>query len=167
MSRNAVPSNSDKPFWQTKRLDEMSNAEWESICDGCGQCCLHKIEDPDSNLFICTNIACKLLDLSTARCKDYANRKQKVPDCVQLTPDMVAGLGWLPETCGYRLISEGKPLADWHPLMSHHPASVIAAGHSICGRAISESLYPDADTAIDIWMREGNAPLWVQEGKPG
>lgn len=126
------------PFWETKRLDEMSAEEWESLCDGCGKCCLHKLQDADTDEIFSTNVACRLLDLETCRCGDYPNRKKKVPDCVQLTPETAASLPWLPPTCAYKLIAHGEALPEWHPLVSGSPDSVHDAGISLRGRAVSE-----------------------------
>jgi uncharacterized cysteine cluster protein YcgN (CxxCxxCC family) len=126
------------PFWKTKTLAAMSRAEWESLCDGCGRCCLNKLEDADTGQFLYTRAACKLLDLKTCRCTDYENRQAKVPDCVALTPENVPSLGWLPATCAYRLVDEGKPLAWWHPLVSGRTDSVAEAGITVAGEAYSE-----------------------------
>jgi len=126
-----------EPFWRTKRLADMTAAEWESLCDGCGRCCLHKLRYGDGRLDA-TDVACRLLDLETCRCTDYANRMRKVMDCVQLTPANVPRLDWLPPTCGYRLVSEGKDLYWWHPLVSGDPGTVHVAGVSVRGRAVSE-----------------------------
>ena len=152
----------NRPFWQEKSLAEMTKAEWESLCDGCGHCCLHKIEDTRTGFFYCTNIACHLLDISTAKCSDYANRQRRVPDCVALSPDMIGGLGWLPPECAYRRIEEGRGLASWHPLVSGTQDSVVAAGESVIGQVVSEADYNDPDHALDQWMAEDNQPLWVQ-----
>lgn len=119
------------PFWARKKLTEMTPAEWESLCDGCGRCCVEKLEDEDTGEVFYTDTACKLLDCRTARCTDYANRQQHVPDCLPITPEFLANdrkRGWLPETCAYRLLAEGQPLFDWHPLVSKHPESVKKAG---------------------------------------
>jgi hypothetical protein len=127
-----------EPFWQTKSLTDMSKAEWESLCDGCGKCCLHKLQDADTDEIFPTNVACRLLDLGSCQCTDYPNRKVKVPDCVQLSPETAGSLPWLPPTCAYRLLAEDKPLPDWHPLVSGDPESVHTAGISVRGRAVSE-----------------------------
>lgn len=127
-----------EPFWKTKTLNTMSRAEWESLCDGCGRCCLNKLEDEDTGEFLYTRAACKLLDLESCRCTDYPNRARRVPDCVTLTARNVRSLGWLPETCAYRLLDEGKPLPWWHPLVSGTPDTVGQAGISVAGEAYSE-----------------------------
>ncbi|HWT30363.1 MAG TPA: YcgN family cysteine cluster protein [Propylenella sp.] len=132
----------DEPFWRTKRLDEMSPAEWESLCDGCARCCLNKLEDVDTGEIAWTDVACHLLDGSTCRCRDYANRQQHVPDCIPLDPNAVRNLGWLPPTCAYRLVEEGRDLYWWHPLVSGDPDSVHQAGISVRGRTVSEELWP-------------------------
>jgi uncharacterized protein len=124
-------------FWELP-LSALTRAEWEALCDGCGRCCLHKIEDADTGEIIDTNVACRLLDTGTGRCTDYRNRKAFVPDCLRLTPAIVATIGWLPETCAYRLRQDDQPLYDWHPLISGDPDSVRRAGVSVVGRVVSE-----------------------------
>jgi hypothetical protein len=131
-------TDTDPPFWKTKRLEEMSAAEWESLCDGCGRCCLHKLRDEDSNALAFTNVACRLLDLRSCACRDYANRSRLVPDCVQLTTETLREIDWLPPSCAYRLVAEGKDLAWWHKLVSGDPDTVHQAGISVRGRAVSE-----------------------------
>ncbi len=126
------------PFWKTKRLEDMTDAEWESLCDGCGRCCLHKLREEDTGELVHTSVACRLLDLKSCRCSDYPNRVRRVPDCVGLTASVVREIDWLPPTCGYRLVAEGKGLAWWHPLVSGDPETVHRAGISVRGRAISE-----------------------------
>lgn len=136
------PARDSQPFWKTKSLEEMTSEEWESLCDGCGKCCLHKLQDEDENGDLGpirhTNVACRLLDLGTCRCGDYQNRWDLVPDCVQLYAGAIARMAWLPPTCAYRLIHEGKDLAWWHPLVSGDPETVHQAGVSVRGRAVSE-----------------------------
>ena len=108
---------SDLPFWKQKSLADMTSEEWESLCDGCGKCCVLKIEDIDTGEVHYTDVACRLLDCSTASCRDYANRKQQVPDCIMLTPQNLDALPWMPDSCAYRVLHEGGELASWHPLV--------------------------------------------------
>jgi hypothetical protein len=117
----------------------MTAEEWESLCDGCGRCCLNKIEDEDSGDIYLTKVACRLLDLGTCRCRDYPNRQAFVTDCVSLTVEDVRSIRWLPPTCAYRLVDEGKPLAWWHPLVSGDPETVHTAGISVRGWTKSET----------------------------
>lgn len=126
------------PFWKRKSLLEMTVQEWESLCDGCGQCCLHKLEDEDTGQIAITNVACRLMDLNSCRCTRYAERNRLVPDCVVLTKQNVGRLHWMPGTCAYRLLSEGQDLAWWHPLVSGDPETVHQAKISVRSRAISE-----------------------------
>lgn len=125
-------------FWETKTLAEMTPQEWELLCDGCGKCCLIGLEDADTGQIYLTDVACRLLDGATCRCRDYENRKAHVPDCVRLTPENVGELAWLPRTCAYRLIHQGEPLRPWHPLVSGDPESVHAAGISVRGKVRPE-----------------------------
>jgi len=124
-------------FWE-RGIETLNRAEWEALCDGCGQCCVHKAEDEDTGQIYMTNVGCKLLDLQTARCRDYPNRKRQVPDCVKLTPKLALTLSWLPETCAYRLRADGEPLPDWHYLISGDAEAVHAAGASVRGKVIGE-----------------------------
>ena len=125
-------------FWE-KPLAELDRGEWEALCDGCGKCCLHKLEDADTGEVHATNVACKLLDLHTGRCTNYRGRRAFVPDCVRLSAANLARIDWLPSTCAYRLRAEGKPLPGWHPLVSGDPESVHRAGVSIRGWTVSET----------------------------
>jgi uncharacterized cysteine cluster protein YcgN (CxxCxxCC family) len=127
-----------RPFWEAKALTEMSREEWESLCDGCGQCCLLKVEDEDTGDIYLTRLGCKLLDTKTCRCRDYPNRKRRVHDCVSLNMQELARMPWLPETCAYRTLAEGRPLQWWHPLVSGSPDTVHEAGVSVRGWARSE-----------------------------
>ena len=133
-----------RPFWRYKSLEEMTPKEWESLCDGCGRCCLNKFEDEDSSVHF-TDVACQLLDLDTCRCQDYSNRRTLVPDCTKLTPRRVARMNCLPKTCAYRLIHEGKELKDWHPLVSKSSQSVHEAGISVRGRVVAENGLTDEE----------------------
>ncbi|MFN4089133.1 MAG: YcgN family cysteine cluster protein [Alphaproteobacteria bacterium] len=138
-----------EPFWRRKTLAEMSGAEWESLCDGCGKCCLLKVEYEDTGEVFPTSLSCRLLDRDTCRCSDYADRKRHVPDCILLTPGMVGDLSWLPSTCAYRVLSEGGDLAWWHPLVSGDPETVHAAGISVRQRTISED---EVDGDLQDWI---------------
>ncbi len=131
-------ADSQRPFWERKSLQAMTTEEWESLCDGCGRCCLHKLEDEDSGEVWETRVACKLLDTHSCRCSAYAERKRFVPDCLILTPDRAREFKWLPETCAYRRLAEGKPLPQWHPLISGDPEAVHRAGVSVRDQVISE-----------------------------
>jgi len=125
----------DLPFWKRKPLSQMTDSEWESLCDGCGRCCLVKLEDADdSTRTFFTDVACRLFDAKTCRCRDYRNRTAQVKDCVRLTPRNVKRLVWLPPTCAYRRLAEGHDLYWWHPLVSNDPETVHAAGISVSGR---------------------------------
>jgi len=121
----------DVPFWQRKALDQMTEAEWESLCDGCGRCCLNKLEEDDTGRVYYTDVGCRLLDGHACRCRDYENRSAEVDDCVRLTAANVGKLGWLPPTCAYRLLAQGRDLYWWHPLVSGDPETVHAAGISV------------------------------------
>ncbi|NBC37302.1 YcgN family cysteine cluster protein [Novosphingobium sp. FSY-8] len=151
-------------FWETP-LHKLSKPEWEALCDGCGQCCLHKVEDEDTGDIYMTNVACKLLDLRTARCSDYRNRRDFVPDCIKLTAKSAGRLSWLPDTCAYRRLANGEPLPDWHYLLTGDEQGVHRAGVSVVGRAISETLAGPLQNHI-IWP-EGMAPLEMFEDPDG
>jgi uncharacterized protein len=139
------------PFWQARRLDEMTTEEWESLCDGCGRCCLHKLREDQTDQVLYTDVGCRLLDLESCRCSDYAQRRRKVPDCVRLTPAALADIDWLPPSCAYRLLAEGKTLAWWHPLVSGSPDTVHEAGISVRGRAVSERRAGPLEHHIADW----------------
>ena len=142
-----VKGAAEGPFWRVKTLDEMSRDEWESLCDGCARCCLVKLEDEDTGDIHFTVIGCRLLEAKTGSCRDYRRRSRRVPDCVRLTPAVVRSLGWLPVTCAYRLVAEGKDLPDWHPLVSGSDQSVHDAGVSVRGRVMAT----EEDVAEQLW----------------
>ena len=125
-------------FWEVKTLEQMSREEWESPCDGCGKCCIHKLEDEETGELHATNVACRLLDRRSGRCTDYKHRKLYVPECVRLTPAKLKQLDWLPSTCAYRLLADGEDLPEWHPLITGDPESVHRAGQSVRGWTVSE-----------------------------
>lgn len=141
----------DLPFWKTTKLSRMSQAQWESLCDGCGKCCLNKLIDDDTGELFFTNVACRQLDLRNCRCKDYKHRQKLVPDCVRLTPRNVGKINWLPDTCAYRLLRDGQDLPWWHPLVSGDPTTVHKAGISVRGRAISETKAGALEDYIIDW----------------
>jgi hypothetical protein len=147
-----------QPFWKTKRLEDMNRTEWESLCDGCGRCCLHKLRDEETDALDFTEVACHLLDLHTCRCQDYAHRKIRVPDCVSLTAHGVRAIDWLPPSCAYRRLAEGKDLAWWHPLVSGDPDTVHTAGISVRGRAISERNAGTLESHIVDWPGRSPRP---------
>ena len=134
--KTTVPD--DKPYWESKSLDQMTREEWESLCDGCAKCCLHKLEDIATGELAFTNVACHLLDIDACNCSNYKRRSELVPDCVVLGPQNVAQLYWMPSTCAYRLLAEGKKLPFWHPLVTGDTNSVHRAGISVRGRSVSE-----------------------------
>ena len=137
-SAAAVEGKPRPTSWWDKPLEALDRGQWEALCDGCGRCCLNKLEDEDSGELFATNVACKLLDRQSARCTDYKRRKQFVSDCVVLNRDRLQELEWLPSTCAYRLRAEGRPLYDWHYLVSGDRETVHAAGQSTRGWTISE-----------------------------
>ncbi|QWF70407.1 YcgN family cysteine cluster protein [Methylomonas paludis] len=140
-------------FWETKSLAEMSTAEWESLCDNCGKCCLHKLEDEDSGEIAVTRVVCELIDLDSCRCTRYSERCTLVPECLDLKQHDFSGYKWLPDTCAYRLLTIGEPLPVWHPLISKDPDSVRKAGVSIRSYAIKESQVEDMEDHIIGWIK--------------
>lgn len=144
----------ERPFWETVALEDMTRDEWESLCDGCGKCCLIKLEDEETLDLAYTDVACRLLDMGSCRCSRYAERSRLVPDCITLTPEIIPSLRWMPKSCAYRLISEGKPLHWWHPLVSRDPETVHQAGISVRGRVISERRAGDLEDHIVDWPDE-------------
>ena len=148
----------ERPFWQTKRLEQMTREEWESLCDGCGLCCLVRFEDEDTGEIIPTRVHCRLFDAERCTCSDYANRRDQVPDCIKLTPWNIEALEWMPKSCAYRRIHEGRPLAAWHQLVSGDPQSVHEAGVSVRGQTVSELALKEPEDALDF-----EAPEWAVE----
>ena len=142
-------------FWKTTPLSQMSTEQWESLCDGCGQCCLVKLEDTDSGEIYYTDVVCHLIDQHSCRCADYDNRCILVPDCVKLTADNLDALSWMPEDCAYRRLSEGRELAWWHPLVSGSSATVHESGASIRAKVVSE-------TEIDTDELEEHIVDWIR-----
>lgn len=132
------------PFWKTKTLGQLSKREWESLCDGCGKCCLHKLEDEETGRVHLTMVACKLLDTDQCRCSDYPRRHRHVPECVRMTPDNIASLT-LPSSCAYRRLAEGRDLPSWHPLVSGRAESVHTANASVRRWAVSARDVPEED----------------------
>ena len=148
------------PYWRAKSLEELTGEEWERLCDGCGRCCLNKLEDWDTGEIAWTNIGCRLLDGDTCRCSNYEHRQKEVPDCIGLTPDMVRKISWLPPTCAYRLIDEGADLYWWHHLVSGSPETVHQAGVSVRGRTINEK-------GIDVEDYEDFIVVWPDQVPEG
>ena len=140
-----------QPFWREKELGDMSDAEWESLCDGCARCCLNKLEDVDNGDIAYTNVACRLLDAASCRCTNYAERQRYVPDCVILTPKSVSEIKWLPSTCAYKILAEGGDLPAWHPLVSGDARSVVTAGISVAGKIVSEREAKDLEDHVVEW----------------
>lgn len=139
-------------FWETKTLAQMSTVEWESLCDNCGKCCLHKLEDEESGDLAFTRVACDLINLDTCRCSRYDERCTLVPDCLDLKQHDFAEYNWLPDTCAYRLLTDGKPLPDWHPLITGTQDSVRDSGNSVSDYAIKESEVDDMEDYIIGWL---------------
>lgn len=142
-------------FWNSKSLAELTDGEWEALCDGCGRCCLRKLEDEETGEIFYTDVACRLLDLDSTRCRQYADRHELVADCVGLSRDRLDELEWMPSTCAYRLRAEGLPLPEWHPLISGDRRTVHSAGISVRQRVISETCIPEEelqDRLVD-WVK--------------
>jgi uncharacterized cysteine cluster protein YcgN (CxxCxxCC family) len=142
-------------FWE-RPLAELDREEWEALCDGCGRCCLHKLEDEDTGEIAHTNVACKLLDCRTARCSDYRHRKAFVPDCLRLTMKIVGEVEWLPESCAYRLRAAGKPLPDWHYLLSGDRDAVHRRGPGVAGKVVSEIRAGPLEHHVVDWDEDEN-----------
>ncbi|MEE9354678.1 MAG: YcgN family cysteine cluster protein [Methylococcaceae bacterium] len=139
-------------FWKEKKLIDMNEQEWESLCDGCGKCCLHKLEDADTGQVFYTSVVCDLNNLDTCRCTKYSERCSLVPDCLDLKQHEFADFNWLPATCAYRLLSHGEDLPDWHPLVSGNPDSIHKAGVSIRSYAMPESDIDSLEDHIIEWL---------------
>lgn len=151
-------SHPDERFWETKTLDQMTDAEWESLCDGCGRCCLQKLEDEDTGEVHFTRVSCRLLDVESCRCSDYENRFEKVPDCLLIKPLSEEKLSWLPESCAYVKLSRGQPLENWHPLLSGDPKSVHSSRISVSGRCISETEVPVSEFIFHLIEWDNKPP---------
>ena len=145
------------PFWRTKSLEELDQQQWESLCDGCGRCCLLKLEDDETGELFHTRLACRLLDIGACRCRDYHNRHTVVSDCIRIDAATVKTLRWLPKTCAYRLVAEGRDLAWWHPLKSGSPDTVHEAGISVRSLARSETGVREQDLQRYIIDEPGDA----------
>lgn len=156
---------SDLPFWKTKSLAEMSDPEWESLCDGCAKCCLVKLEDEDTREVVFTNLHCRLLNPLTCQCSNYANRKAYVADCIKLTPDSIGRYDWLPLSCAYRLVEEGKDLPDWHHLVCGDRNEVHRRGASTQSRTVNEDDVNE-DEAVDHIVDWANRPPDAYRRKP-
>jgi len=141
----------EAPFWETIALDDMTPQQWESLCDGCGRCCLNKLENEETGEIFHTDVACRLLDPDTCRCASYEDRKRYVPDCQILTHQNLRRYPWLPSTCAYRLLAEGGSLYWWHPLVSGNPETVHEAGISVRGRIVSERDTDDLENHVVSW----------------
>ena len=152
---------SNLPFWKTKNLSELSQSQWESLCDGCGKCCCIRLEDEDNGSTYITDVACRLFNPETCACGDYKNRSRRVPDCVTLTPDNVEQLNWMPQTCAYRLVANGEDLPAWHHLVSGSRDTIHEHGMSVQNEVVSEDLVSEEDVPhrIVIWPGEPDINL--------
>ena len=145
----------EKSFWESVKLADMTAAQWEAVCDGCAKCCLVKLQDEDSEEIVFTDIVCNLLDQESCRCSHYTQRTKLVPDCVKLTKDNLDKIDFMPPSCAYRLLHEGKDLPDWHPLVSGRAETVVEAGMSVKGRVIAEMAFDgDAEDRVADWPLE-------------
>lgn len=153
---NSPGQDNERPFWERKTLEAMTPQEWESLCDGCGRCCTHKLEDEDTGEVFATQIACRLLDGEQCLCSDYANRLEQVPDCLQVTSEIARTANWLPSSCAYRRVAEGRGLAWWHHLVSGSRETVHTAGVSVRGRVMPEQI-------IDPHDYEEHIVTWIQD----
>lgn len=147
------PSATALPFWKKKALKDMTREEWESLCDGCGRCCLNKIDYIDTGEVFFTKVACRLLDGNSCQCSNYAARKEHVPDCIVLTPETLSAIDFMPDTCAYRMLAEGRPLEPWHPLISGTKESVHQAGISVRNRVVSEEDVTSLEDYIIRWIK--------------
>ena len=142
----------EKPFWQTVKLADMTAAQWEALCDGCAKCCLVKLQDEDRGEIVFTDIVCNLLDQQSCRCTHYEERTKLVPDCVKLSKENLDKIDFMPPSCAYRLLHEGKDLPQWHPLVSGRADSVVEAGMSVKGRVIAEMAFDgDSEDRVVDW----------------
>ncbi len=150
----------NEEFWRIKPLETLTQQEWESLCDGCARCCLNKLEDFDTGVIVWTDVACRLLDHQSCRCNNYGRRAEIVSDCIQLTPETVRELTWLPPTCAYRLVADGRDLYWWHPLLSGDAQTVHLAGISVRGRVLSEADIPveEYEDRVVDWPATEPAP---------
>ncbi|MUH07046.1 YcgN family cysteine cluster protein [Commensalibacter melissae] len=139
-------------YWENLSLQEMNKEQWEALCDRCGRCCLHKLRDDDTNEIYYTNVACWLLDIKTGQCSDYCHRKIRIPDCIQLTRKNLSRIDWLPSTCAYRLIAEGKTLYPWHYLIAGNFEAMHKAGISVRGKVVSEHDAGELEDYIVEWI---------------
>lgn len=140
-------------YWTQIPLPEMSKSQWEALCDGCAKCCLYRLEDADTAEIYFTNVHCRLLDTTQCTCSDYPNRSARVEDCVTITMKELENPYWLPSTCAYRLLAEGKDLPEWHPLVSGDPGSVVNSGNGICGRTVCEDDADNLEQHLIEWVK--------------
>ena len=161
---SSPPRTSDAGFWERKTLAEMDAQEWESLCDGCARCCAIKLEDEATGEVVTTRVVCRLLDLGSCRCTRYPERHRLVPDCVRLTAETVASFAWLPSSCAYRRLAEGRGLAWWHPLVSGDPDTVVDAGISVRGSVVSEREIHPRDIVEQVAVRMVDGPQDSQAG---